>query len=82
MTFALRAADRLRNEPLETDRGTVGKARTDVLPAVWDEAAGELARLVGALGVRPGRAEDVLQDVFVAALEKAPATADRTELRR
>jgi DNA-directed RNA polymerase specialized sigma24 family protein len=82
MTFACRAADRVLNEPLKTDRGTVGKARTDVLPAVWDESARELARLVGALGISSDRAEDVLQDVFVAALEKAPATADRTELRR
>lgn len=82
MTVALRAADCVLNEPVKTDRGTVGKAETDVLRSIWDEAASELARLVGALGLRSGRVDDVLQDVFVAALEKAPATADRAELRR
>ncbi len=81
MTHACRRAGRVLSEPRETDRGKVDEAGTDVLRSTWDEAAGDLARLVGALGVAPGRAEDVLQDVYLAALRKAPA-ADRTELRR
>lgn len=82
MTPACQAPNRVSNEPLEPDRGAVDEATTDVLRSVWDEAAGELARLAGALGVGPGRTDDVLQDVFVAALEKASAIADRTDLRR
>ncbi len=82
MTRACRRAGRVLSEPPETDRGKVDEARTDVLRLTWDEAAGDLARLAGALGVAPGRAEDVLQDVYLAAIRKAPLAADRTELRR
>jgi RNA polymerase sigma factor (sigma-70 family) len=82
MTCACRRAGCVPSEPLETDRGNVGEARTDVLRSTWDDAAGDLARLAGALGVAPGRAEDVLQDVYLAALRKAPLAADRVELRR
>jgi len=60
----------------------VDEAGTDVLRSTWDAAAGDLARLAGALGVAPGRAEDVLQDVYLAALRKAPRAVERTELRR
>ena len=56
--------------------------RQDLLRSVWDEAAPELVRLVAALGVRSSRAEDVLQDVYVAAWEKSPGGIDAPDLRR
>jgi RNA polymerase sigma-70 factor, ECF subfamily len=54
----------------------------DVLRSVWDDAATELARLVGALGVRSSRAEDLLQEVYLTAWQKAPAGLDGPDLRR
>jgi RNA polymerase sigma factor (sigma-70 family) len=53
-----------------------------LLHAVWEEASPELAQVVRALGVDPVRSEDVLQDVYVAALEKRPAGLDADALRR
>jgi RNA polymerase sigma-70 factor (ECF subfamily) len=54
----------------------------DLLRSVWGEAVPELARLVAALGVRSSRAEDVLQDVYVAAWEKSPLGLDSADLWR
>ena len=54
----------------------------DLLRSVWDETAGELARLVAAMGIAPGRAADVLQEVYLAAWQRRPAGVERAELRR
>jgi len=53
-----------------------------LLQAVWEEAAPQLARLVAAMGIGFGGREDVLQDVYLAAWQKAPAEAGPVELRR
>lgn len=53
-----------------------------LLQSVWDETAGELSRLVCAMGIDTGRAEDVLQEVYLAAWRKCPAQADRVGLKR
>ena len=54
----------------------------ELLQSVWNEAAPELSRLACAMGIDPGRAEDVLQDVYLTAWRKRPPGAGRTELRR
>ena len=54
----------------------------ELLPTVWSELAPELARLACALGVDPSRADDVLQDVYLAAHQKQPCRADPAGLRR
>ena len=54
----------------------------DPLRSVWEEAAPELSRLVRAMGIEPARAEDVLQQVYLTAMEKHPPAAGRVELRR
>jgi len=53
-----------------------------LLPSVWDEASPDLLRLIRALGVDRSRAEDVLQDVYLTACQKAPTPCQRVELRR
>lgn len=52
------------------------------LPAVWAACQTELARLVAALGVPRDTVEDVLQDVYVAVLQKPPPVVDLESLRR
>lgn len=54
----------------------------ELLRSVWEEAAPQLARLVRAMGIAPGRAEDVLQDVYLTAWRKAPAELAQEDLRR
>ncbi|MHC4398078.1 MAG: RNA polymerase sigma factor [Planctomycetota bacterium] len=54
----------------------------ELLRSVWEQTAPELGRLVRALGIQSDRADDVLQDVYLIALEKRPAAADRLGLRR
>lgn len=61
---------------------SVPESGADLLRSAWPEAAPELSRLVCAMGVRPDRAEDVLQDVYLAALRKPPPATDRLGLRR
>ena len=53
-----------------------------LLESVWQETSPELRRLVAALGVEAGRADDVLQDVYLAAWQKQPAGVSAAELRR
>jgi RNA polymerase sigma-70 factor (ECF subfamily) len=60
----------------------VPKSADDLLRSVWQETAAELSRLACALGIAPGRAEDVLQEVCLVALGKPPPATDREELRR
>ena len=54
----------------------------DPLATVWTEAAAEIERPVRAMGVPPGRAEDVLQDVYLTGWQKRPGGLAPTELRR
>lgn len=69
-------------EPPDTGRRTVDATPQDVLRSIWDGLRPELARVVAALGIEPGRAEDVLQDVYLTAWEKPPPVADPADLRR
>ena len=52
------------------------------LRSVWDQLGPKLARLACAMGIDPTRAEDVLQDVYLAAWQHEPREADRDDLRR
>jgi RNA polymerase sigma-70 factor, ECF subfamily len=56
--------------------------RRELLPAVWQQVEPQLAKLVAAMGVRSGRREDVLQDVWLAAFERAPPGLGAEDLRR
>jgi RNA polymerase sigma-70 factor (ECF subfamily) len=72
--------------------GTLGQTRSDCravarptddrLQAVWQQTSTELARLVCAMGIAPTRAEDLLQDVYLTAWRKHPATDRHDELKR
>lgn len=54
----------------------------DTLNTVWQSSGTELARLAASLGMRAAEAEDVLQDVYVAALaEQGNRPAAAAELR-
>ena len=53
-----------------------------LLASVWQELSADLRRLVGAMGIDRGQADDVLQDVYLTAWQKHPAGVDRSELRR
>ncbi len=53
-----------------------------LLLTVWQQAAPQLTELVAAMGIRRGRREDVLQDVWLAAFQKCPADCDAEGLRR
>ena len=58
---------------------TAGPVRAG-LSAIWQEAVGELKKLVAALGC--GQAvEDILQDVYLTALQKKPYGLDQVPLR-
>ena len=52
------------------------------MPAVWAACQSELARLVAAFGVPRDSVEDVLQDVYLAVLQKPPPLAGQESLRR
>ena len=52
------------------------------LRSVWDQLGPELARLACAMGIDPSCAEDVLQDVYLAAWRHEPRDADRIGLKR
>ena len=81
MTYASAPAEPGK-QPRTAGRSTVEESPRDLLRSVWDEAAPELARVAAALGVPASRAEDVLQDVYLAASEKSPGGLDAAELRR
>ena len=69
-------------ERLQSGCSGVQESAEELLQSVWDESAGELARLACAMGIDPGRADDVLQEVYVTAWRKGPAEADRAGLKR
>ena len=69
-------------ERLHADCSGVRESAEKLLRSVWGESAGELSRLVCAMGIDPGRAEDVLQDVYVTAWRKCPTGADQAGLKR
>ncbi len=69
-------------DSLKPARDRVHQTPDDLLRSVWDDAAGELARTVRAMGLAPDRADDVLQDVYLTAMKKPPDTDDANELRR
>jgi RNA polymerase sigma-70 factor, ECF subfamily len=52
------------------------------LRAAWEELQPELSRLVRALGIGPTQADDVLQEVYLTAREKAPDASREDDLRR
>jgi RNA polymerase sigma-70 factor, ECF subfamily len=66
----------------QTGCGGARESASDSLQSVWDESAHEILRLMRALGVPSNRADDLLQDVYIAAWRKRPAGLDREELRR
>jgi RNA polymerase sigma-70 factor (ECF subfamily) len=83
MTASLnRVAQAAAGDLIEPDGTVVPESAQELLQAVWEEAVGQLARLVGAMGVGQGRGEDVLQDVYLAAWQNGPADAGAVELRR
>jgi len=51
------------------------------LPATWQAAASDLARLVAAMGCG-GAAEDILQSVYLVAMSRRPKRLSHEELRR
>jgi RNA polymerase sigma-70 factor (ECF subfamily) len=63
-------------------REAVDHPHRDVLEGLWSDVAADLARLARAMGVPADRVDDVLQEVFVTAWEKAPSRATRQELQR
>lgn len=71
----------VRKPPLP-DWTVVQQSAKDLLQSVWEEASPQLVRMVAAMGIGPGRREDVLQDVYLAAWQKAPADAGPVQLRR
>lgn len=54
----------------------------NLLQSVWKEAAPQLARLIGAMGISQGQREDLLQDVYLAAWQKGPPGVSSVQLRR
>lgn len=62
-------------------REPVAHSPRDVLEGLWSDVSPELARLARAMGVVADRVDDVLQEVFVAAWEKAPSGVDRQEMK-
>lgn len=60
----------------------VQESARELLRSVWEETALELSRLACAMGIAPGRVDDVLQDVYLIAWRKGPADADAAQLRR
>ncbi len=69
-------------ERIEPGCSRVHESSVKLLQSVWDESGGELSRLVCAMGIDPGRAEDVLQEVYVTAWRKCPEEADQVGLKR
>lgn len=69
-------------ERLQPGCSGVRESSVKLLQSVWDASAAELSRLVCAMGLDPGRAEDVLQEVYVTAWRKCPEEADQVGLKR
>lgn len=67
---------------LVAEHSRVTESAKEQLPAVWAEAAVQLAQLARSLGLDGNRTDDVLQDVYLTAWEKAPPESSREELRR
>jgi RNA polymerase sigma-70 factor (ECF subfamily) len=60
----------------------VQESAHELLRSVWDGAGPRLSRLICALGIAPGHAEDILQDVYLTAWRKAPPDMEAEDLRR
>lgn len=69
-------------ERLHADCSGVRESAEKLLRSVWGESAGEFSRLVCAMGIDPGRADDVLQDVYLTAWRKCPTGADQVGMKR
>lgn len=54
----------------------------DGFERTWNEAVADLARLVRALGLRGGSADDVLQDTYLVASQRRPRGLEAADLRR
>lgn len=66
-----------RNSKAESEPAAIA-----LLQTIWQQVAPQLAELVAAMGIRQGRREDVLQDVWLTAFQKFPADCDADGLRR
>jgi len=69
-------------EHLKSDYRSLQKPRRELLRAAWEDVAPELTRLVCAMGIAAGRADDVVQDVYLTAWRKQPAGLNKIGLRR
>ena len=69
-------------EYLNASCRSLQKPRKELLRVVWEDVSPELSRLVRAMGIAPGHAEDMLQDVYLTAWRKQPAGLSRVDLRR
>lgn len=68
--------------PLALDRRRVPEPNRLLLSSVCEEIAPELSRFTRALGIDAVRAEDVLQDVYLAAWRTPRPELDREALRK
>ena len=66
----------------QADRCAVTESPRERLSSVWREMSPELSRLASAMGVSAHSVDDVLQDVYLAGLQKHPHGLGREELRR
>ena len=77
MTYASAPAERGKSASHSGSQYRGGDHQGTCCARFGTRSAPELARVVAALGVRSSRAEDVLQDVYVAASEKSPGGLER-----
>jgi RNA polymerase sigma-70 factor (ECF subfamily) len=66
------------NEPVRCD---VARTSRELVESVWHEAAPHLRRVVSALGMALVDADDIMQDVYLTALQRPPDTGEPSELR-
>jgi RNA polymerase sigma-70 factor (ECF subfamily) len=70
------------NSETRVNQPSAGDACRESRQIVWHSIVGELAGLVRALGMRADGIDDVLSDVYVALVEKAPQELAGEDLRR
>ena len=65
----------------QPDRCCVTLSPSELLESVWNEIATDLARTVSALGIPRDFVDDVLQDVYLTALQRLPEGMEHDKLR-